>query len=294
MSGDGAERPAAGAPEHDAEAPLPRPEIDPALLDRLAGAPGRAPGGDALPWDIAAQALVEVPDVVEGSPETETRAEGAPDESADDDAAIALAEVALGSEELPADEVAAPPGGNDTPEELAALLAVPLAQRIEALLFAATEPLPIPKLRALAAADDPLELRRTLDTLGRDYDAANRAFTLVEVGGGFVLRTRPELSSVVARLGRRRETEKLSTAALETLAIVAYRQPVLRADVEKIRGVASGEVIRTLVERGLVRVAGRAEVPGNPLLYGTTQRFLELFGLRNLRDLPSDESLLRG
>jgi segregation and condensation protein B len=98
---------------------------------------------------------------------------------------------------------------------------------------------------------------------------------------------------MVARVGRKAEAEKLSPAALETLAIVAYRQPVLRADIEKIRGVASGEVLRALVERGLVRNAGRAELPGSPLYYATTGRFLEVFGLRDLADLPRDADALR-
>ena len=111
------------------------------------------------------------------------------------------------------------------------------------------------------------------------------------MAGGFLLRTRSDLEPVVARLGRRRETERLSPAALETLAIIAYRQPVLRVDVEKIRGVASGEVLRSLVEKGMVKIAGKADLPGAPLLYGTTSKFLRVFGLRNLRDLPADHEL---
>jgi segregation and condensation protein B len=98
---------------------------------------------------------------------------------------------------------------------------------------------------------------------------------------------------MVARVGRKIESEKLSSAALETLAIVAYRQPVLRADIERIRGVASGEILRALLERGLVRVAGHAELPGQPIYYGTTNRFLEVFGLRDLQELPRDAEALR-
>ncbi len=135
-------------------------------------------------------------------------------------------------------------------------------------------------------ADDAAEVREALTVLSTEYAASGRAFQLVEVAGGFQLRTRADLAPLVARLGRRRAEGKLTPAALEALAVVAYRQPVLRADVEKIRGVASGEILRALMERGLVRVTGRAELPGSPLLYGTTPRFLEIFGLRNLRDLP--------
>src|SRR6185436_9346131 len=129
--------------------------------------------------------------------------------------------------------------------------------------------------------------------LARNYEAGRRAFRVEEVAQGFQLRTAGHVAAVVARLGRRPAEERLSSAALETLAVIAYRQPVLRADVEKIRGVACGEVLRALQERALVRIAGRAELPGSPLLYGTTQRFLEVFGLRDLQELPRDRELLR-
>jgi segregation and condensation protein B len=113
------------------------------------------------------------------------------------------------------------------------------------------------------------------------------------VAGGFRIFTRPEYSPWVARLRKQEKEFRLSPAALETLAIVAYRQPVLRADVEKIRGVDVGGALRTLVDRGLVKVVGRAEEPGHPLLYGTTKRFLETFGLKNLGELPRAKELKR-
>jgi len=163
---------------------------------------------------------------------------------------------------------------------------VPVAVRIEALLFAAVEPLPLKRLKELLRIEDGRVVREALDALAAEYAAAGRAMRIEEVAGGFQLKTRPELAPLVARVGRKVESEKLSPAALETLAIVAYRQPVLRADIERIRGVASGEVLRALVERGLVRVAGRAELPGSPLYYGTTNRFLEVFGLSDLSALP--------
>jgi segregation and condensation protein B len=174
-----------------------------------------------------------------------------------------------------------------------ALAAIPLATRVEAALFAAPEPLPVKRLRELTGCPDPRAVREALETLAADYAAAGRAFRIEEVAQGFQLRTSETVAAVVARMGRRPAEERLSAAALETLAVVAYRQPVLRADVEKIRGVACGEVLRALQERGLVRVAGRAELPGSPLLYGTTQRFLEIFGLRDIQDLPKDRELLR-
>ena len=174
-----------------------------------------------------------------------------------------------------------------------ALSAVSLAMRVEALLFAAAEPLGLRRMKELCACPDGKAVRDAVDGLARDYAATGRAFRIEEVAQGWQLRTGTHVAAVVARLGRRAADERLSTAALETLAVIAYRQPVLRADVEKIRGVMCGEVLRALQERGLVRIAGRAELPGSPLLYGTTQRFLEVFGLRDVQDLPRDRELLR-
>jgi segregation and condensation protein B len=193
-----------------------------------------------------------------------------------------------------AEEPAAEPDGQagpapaPAPPEDPELPGVPLATRVEALLFAASEPLPLRRLKELLRMEDGRAVREALDRLSAEWAAARRAVRIDEVAGGFVVRTLPELAPLVARLGRKVEAERLSPAALETLAIVAYRQPVLRADIEKIRGVASGEVLRALVERGLVRVAGRAELPGSPLYYGTTNRFLEVFGLRDLAELPAE------
>ncbi len=178
-------------------------------------------------------------------------------------------------------------------EHAVAWRALPLQTRIEALLFAATEPLSLRRLAHAAGDVESGEVSAALEALSSHYRHTARAFDLREIGGGYQLRTTPELAGLVARVGRKPRAESLSKAAMETLAIVAYRQPVLRADVEKIRGVASGEVLRTLIEKGLARVAGRADLPGAPLLYGTTSDFLELFGLRNLNDLPSDGDLLR-
>jgi segregation and condensation protein B len=192
-----------------------------------------------------------------------------------------------------------PPGsaseGESEPEDenTAAWRAVPLTTRVEALLFAAASPLPLRRLASLAGDVDAGDVRDAIASLSAHYDATARAFGIQEIGGGYQLRTNAELSSLLTRLGRKSTTEKLSPAAIETLAIVAYRQPVLRVDVEKIRGVASGEVLRTLIEKGMARVAGRADLPGSPLLYGTTPAFLEIFGLRDLRDLPSDRAMLR-
>ena len=197
------------------------------------------------------------------------------------DAAL-LREVAAGAPA--ADEPATAASSTEDPE----LPGVPLSARIEALLFVASEPVPLRRLKELLRTDDGPAVREALDRLAQEHAGQGRATRLEEVAGGFQLRTRPEFAPIVARAGRRAEAEKLSPAALETLAIVAYRQPVLRADIERIRGVASGEVLRALVERNLVRVAGRADQPGAPLYYGTTTRFLEVFGLRDIAELPRD------
>ena len=130
-----------------------------------------------------------------------------------------------------------------------------------------------------------------MEGLRIEYEERGSAFTIEEVAGGFRMFTRAVFADWVGNL-RRRETEaRLTPASLETLSIVAYRQPVLRAEVEKIRGVDVGGALRTLMDRGLVKVVGRAEEPGSPLLYGTTKRFLEVFGLKGLTDLPKRRDL---
>jgi len=162
---------------------------------------------------------------------------------------------------------------------------------LEALLFAADGPLPLDRLREAAGIEEGREAREHLEALRREYEEGGRAFSLEEVAGGWQLLSRPAYAPFLARLHRRPERARLTQAALETLAVIAYRQPVLRTDVERVRGVACGEMIRALLERDLVRVAGRAEEPGAPLLYGTTTRFLSEFGLRVLKDLPTARDL---
>jgi segregation and condensation protein B len=164
-------------------------------------------------------------------------------------------------------------------------------QILEALLFASEGALPLERLREAAGLEEGREARRLLEELREEYASGGRAFALEEVAGGWQLLTRPVFAPFLARLHRRPERMRLTGAALETLAVVAYRQPVLRTDVEKVRGVACGEMLRTLMERDLVRIAGRAEEPGAPLLYGTTSRFLAEFGLRTLKDLPTARDL---
>ena len=163
--------------------------------------------------------------------------------------------------------------------------------RLEAALIIADEPLPARKLADVAGLADAAEARALVERLQRLYDSDGSAFQVEEIAGGYQLLTRPQYHPWLARLKRTGHELRLSPAALETLAVVAYKQPIMRAEVEKVRGVACGEVIRQLMEKGLVRVAGRHDSLGRPQLYGTTKRFLQAFGLNTLQDLPEVESL---
>jgi segregation and condensation protein B len=156
---------------------------------------------------------------------------------------------------------------------------------IEALLFAAPGPVRLEQL-ALAVEAEPDRVKRQLDELEKEYRHMQRGFVLVELADGYQLRTRPEHAEWVRRLHSSRPV-RISRAALETLAIVAYRQPVTRADIEYLRGVDSGGVVKSLLDKRLVRIVGKMDAPGRPLLYGTSREFLEFFGLRTLKDLPT-------
>jgi segregation and condensation protein B len=157
---------------------------------------------------------------------------------------------------------------------------------VEAVLFALGEPVSLIRLRDALGNPELGALRGALEALRMAYDQRGGGVRLVQVAGGYQLRTIPQVATWVAR-ARNVKPLRLSKAAVETLSIVAYRQPVVRHEVDKIRGVDSGGILRSLIERGLVRVAGRSDNPGRPLLYGTTRDFLELFGLRDLSDLPT-------
>lgn len=164
-------------------------------------------------------------------------------------------------------------------------------QIVEAVLFASDAPL---RAEEIARADQGLDedrVEEAVAALRRLYDESERAFQIVEVAGGYQLLTRPEFASALERMESVPRTTRLSAPALETLAILAYRQPLGRLEVEYIRGVSSSGVIRTLQDRGLIDVVGRGEGVGRPLLYGTTRRFLEHFGFQTLEDLPRHDEL---
>lgn len=168
-----------------------------------------------------------------------------------------------------------------------------LEREVAALLFASPEPLSTGRLASLLGGAARKRIEAALGALSQRLAASGLPFELRAIAGGWQLFTAPELCDTVAVLAKARKDEKVSPAALETLAVVAYRQPVTKAEVEAIRGVQVGPILRTLVDRGLVRVTGRSEDPGRPLLYGTTRQFLDVFGLESLADLPRDGELLK-
>ena len=167
----------------------------------------------------------------------------------------------------------------------------PKMARLEAALMLADEPLPARKLAAIADLADTAEARHLLDKLKANYDADGTAFQIEEIAGGYQLLTRRAYLPWLTRLRRSSNELRLSPAALETLAIVAYRQPIMRAAVESIRGVQCGELLSQLMEKGLVKIAGRHDSLGRPVLYGTAKKFLQVFGLNSLKDLPEVEQL---
>jgi len=157
---------------------------------------------------------------------------------------------------------------------------------LESLLFVSPEPLSAVRLVAVLGDVTKVEVERTLKSLGKDLDQDGRGIRLVEVAGGYRLVTKQEYASWIKRLDKAKSAAKLSRSALESLAIIAYKQPLVRSEIEEIRGVETSGVVRTLLERKLVRIVGRKEVPGRPIMYGTTKFFLEHFGLNDLSQLP--------
>ena len=163
---------------------------------------------------------------------------------------------------------------------------------LEALLFASDTPIEAARIQEVLDLDSAAAARDLVDTLARRLDGEGRALQLIEVGGGFRLVTRPEVAPWLIKLQRSKTRNRLSRPALETLAIIAYRQPVSRPDVDAVRGVNSEGVLDNLLERRMIRIAGRRDSPGRPFLYETTRDFLVAFGLRDLSDLPKVEGEL--
>jgi len=172
-----------------------------------------------------------------------------------------------------------------------------LLRAVTALVFASPDPLSDRKIASLCggagSAPAVARIRSTLDALKDRLAASGLPLELRSIAGGWRILTAPDQSPVVERLFETRKTERISPAALETLAIIAYRQPVTKAEIEAIRGVQAGPILRSLVDRDLIKVSGRADVPGHPLQYATTKTFLDRFGLPGLDDLPRDSELTR-
>jgi segregation and condensation protein B len=165
----------------------------------------------------------------------------------------------------------------------------PLAQLIEAALFAANRPITVEELQTLDPDVGLADVRTALEELRERYDFDGHAVEVVELAGGYQLLTRRAFAEAIERAQIAVRTPRLTAAAMETLAVIAYRQPVGRAEIEEIRGVSAGGVLRSLQERGLIEVVGRSEAMGRPLLYGTTPLLLEVLGLRDLGELPRTE-----
>lgn len=198
-------------------------------------------------------------------------------------------------------DVSADDGQNDdsSPQEVAASRPenfvqddVTVESVVEAVLFASDEPLSANRLAKIAGVST-RQVNQCIERLNEKYKAGSHSFRIEQIAGGFQMLTLSSYNHWLQKMLSDRGDSKLSAAALETLAIIAYKQPVIKADIEAIRGVQCGEVIRSLMYKGLVKIIGRAEVLGRPMLYGTTKRFLEVFGLNTLKDLPKVEELKR-
>jgi segregation and condensation protein B len=157
---------------------------------------------------------------------------------------------------------------------------------LEAVLFVSPEPVPIARLMSILGTVSKAEVVQALGVLTHDLDKEGRGIQLVQVAGGYRLVTKQEYGPWLKRMDKAKTAQKLSRSALESLAIIAYKQPLVRSEIEEIRGVETSGVLRTLCERKLVRIVGRKDVPGRPIMYGTTKFFLEHFGLRDLSQLP--------
>jgi segregation and condensation protein B len=158
---------------------------------------------------------------------------------------------------------------------------------IEALLFTSDKPLSAAQMQEVLEELDVRALKSLIEQLKGDYTATGRSFNITEVAGGYRISTHPEYAPWISKLYRKSNAEKLSHPSLETLAIIAYRQPITRLEIEDIRGVSVEGVLKTLLERSLVRISGRKKIPGRPFVYSTSKQFLEFFGLHSLDDLPA-------
>lgn len=181
---------------------------------------------------------------------------------------------------------ASPMGEGEESARLQALEERELKAVLESLLFVSAEPIPLERLMVALGTVSKSELRHALQSLREDFDREGRGLQMVELAGGYQIVTRAEHAPWIKRLAKAKASPKLSRSAMESLAIIAYKQPIVRAEIEQIRGVEVSGVLRTLLERKLIRMVGRKDVPGRPIMYGSTKLFLQQFGLSDLSQLP--------
>lgn len=235
--------------------------------------------------DLTGAAAASNADVAGGTPADRAASRAHPDE-----AEISKNPSASGEAEenecgaptpTPADTLAHPTGSSEiVPHRI-----------VEAILMAADTQLPAAKIASIMGVGTAKDVRKHIETLNAQYSEIGAAFRIEEIAGGYQILTQPEYNNWLTKLLRVRQETKLTTAAMETLSVVAYKQPCTRADIEAVRGVAAGDMLNKLREMNLVKIVGRAEELGRPILYGTTRRFLEAFGLPSLEDLPQVEAL---
>lgn len=158
---------------------------------------------------------------------------------------------------------------------------------IEALLFASEKPISAEQIKEALGGEEGASVKSLVDELNAEYKNSGRSFNIIEIAGGYQLATDPIYAPYLRKLYKSRREERLSAPALETLAVIAYKQPVTRADIEFVRGVNVDGVMKTLSERGLIKIVGRKEALGRPILYATTKEFLQYFGLSSIQDLPA-------
>jgi segregation and condensation protein B len=212
-----------------------------------------------------------------------TKAQAADAQAADVEAADALAAYTEAAE-AQAEDLPAQPSDDSQIDD------AQLAQVVEALLFASDAPLGAGKLAELSGAASPVRVRQLIKTLNDKYESAELSFRIEPIAGGFQMMTLADYQPWLQKLSKQRGRSRLSNAAIETMAIIAYKQPIIRAEIDAIRGVASGDALSRLREMGLIKIVGRAELVGRPMLYGTTRKFLDVFGLANLEQLPTLEN----
>lgn len=163
---------------------------------------------------------------------------------------------------------------------------------IEAMLFSSEKPLVIEQMRKVLDGLNPTDIRAIIDEMQKEYEQSNRGIRIIEIAGGFQMTTPLALAPFLKKLYKEKKQEKLSRPALETLAIIAYKQPVTKTEIESLRNVNVDGVMSSLLEKELIRVSGRKKIPGRPYVFGTTRQFLECFGLKSLEDLPRKEEFV--